>query len=65
MVESKRSQRRWRVLAIEVGHTLAVTYTTMPYYPMTYYHYDLPPTSMASTRPWLPTTCAATSASES
>ena len=43
----------------------AVTYTTMPYYPMTYYHYDLPPTSMASTRPWLPTTCAATSASES
>ena len=28
----------------------AVTYTTMPYYPMTYYHYDLPPTSMASAR---------------
>jgi len=39
--------------------------TTMTYYPMTYDHYDLPPTSMASTRPWLPTTCAATSASES
>ena len=26
----------------------AVTYTTMPYYPMTYYHYDLPPTTLCS-----------------
>ena len=26
-----------RVLAIEVGHTIAVTYTTLTYYPMTYH----------------------------
>ena len=43
-----------RVLAIEVSHVNAVTYTTMPYYPMTYYHYDLPPTTFCSLSCHLP-----------